>query len=220
MWILGITGGIGAGKSTLSKSLQEMGIPVHSADQEIHNLIDHDLAIQEKIRSFCPQAFVEGKIDRSILGEWATSSENGLSRLEKILFPHLAKRQKKFLQYSQNKKDPIVALDIPLLFEVGLDKYCHFVILASTPHDVRKKRVLERSGMTPQKLKVFESHQLKEEDKRKKSDVIIDCSGDKGNALRKLKETVKCLMQKESPKWDGKWPTNLQRKLHGSRNRP
>jgi dephospho-CoA kinase len=218
MWIIGITGGMGAGKSTLSKYFRLMGIPVHSADHEIHTLLQTDSMIQKKIKTLWPDVFIQGHIDRHLLGKRATSSPHGLETLEKILYPKLAKNQKKFLQDCQKRKVPFVVIDVPLLLEVGLDAYCHFVIVASSPFFLRKQRVFERSGMTSQKFKAFEERQLDDDQRKKRADMVIPCGRDKGSALRQVKRLINWLSQQPSPKWDGKWPTNLKRKPYDSRN--
>jgi len=220
MWIVGITGGMGAGKSTLSKYFRLMGIPVHSADQEIHTLLNSDSSIQKKIKTLWPEVFVEGKIDRQLLGERAISSPHGLDTLEKLLYPELAQKQKEFLQECQKRKVPIAVIDVPLLLEVGLDRYCNLVIVASSPFLVRKQRVFERTGMTSQKFKAFESRQLTDTQRRKNADLIIPCGRDKGSALRRVQRLILSLSQKPSPQWDGKWPTTLKRKPYAPRNRP
>lgn len=216
MWIIGLTGGIGAGKSTLAGYLREMGIPVHSADQEIHTLLDTDSEIQQHIKSLWSEVFVNGKIDRNILGERATTSPGGLAKLEKILYPKLAKRQKEFLKKHQREKVPFVALDVPLLLEVGLDKYCHVVILASAPLRMRKERVLTRQGMTLKKFQAFENHQMKNAERKKKVDFIIPCGREKESALKRIQHILKILSKKTQPKWNGYWPSNLKRKVHDS----
>jgi dephospho-CoA kinase len=218
MWILGLTGAIGAGKSTLASSFREVGIPVQCSDQEIHSLLNADGEVQEKIRALWPKAFVNGKISRLLLGEQVALTSCGLEKLEKILYPKIAQRQKKFLLHNQRNRVPVVLLDVPLLFEVGLDTSCHRVILASSPLFLRKQRVLGRQGMGEEKFRFFESHQMAEKDKIRRADFVIRCGLDKGSGLKKIQEILDTLIQEPDPKWHGKWPTNLERKWNGSRN--
>lgn len=218
MWVLGLTGGIGAGKSTLSKYLKYEGIPVHSADREIHCLLRTDPEIQHKIRELWPDVFINGNLDRKILGDRALSSPGGLLVLEDILYPKLAQRQREFLFQNQKRKASCVVLDIPLLFETGLDQYCDFVILASAPFFLRKQRVLRREGMTLKKFQTLESHQMKEVQRKKRADFVISCGRDKGSALKKIKHILYFFSQKPSPQWNGRWPINIIRSLHGTRN--
>jgi len=216
MWIIGLTGRIGAGKSTLAGYLREMGIPVHSADQEIHTLLDEDWEVQQKIKDIWLDAFINGKIDRNILGERATTSSGGLAKLEKILYPKLAKRQKEFLIKNQRANVPFVALDVPLLLEVGLDHYCHVVILAQATLRMRKERVLKRQGMTLKKFQAFENHQMKDAEKKKRVDFVISCGREKESALKRIQHILKVLAKKNIPEWNGYWPANLKRKPYDS----
>jgi dephospho-CoA kinase len=218
MWILGLTGGIGAGKSTLASAFRQLGIPVHCSDQDIHFLLNSDRDVQEKIRALWPNAFIGGKLSRLLLSESVSSSPQGLETLESILYPKLAQRQKKFILKNQRNKARVMVLDIPLLFEVGLDSYCHRVILASAPLFLRKQRVLGRMGMTPEKFRFFESHQIAEKERVRRADFVIRCGLDKGSGLKKIQEILDILTQEPNPKWLGKWPINLERKPNGSRN--
>lgn len=218
MWILGLTGLMGSGKSTIATFLRQEGVPVQCADEEIHALLNSDKDIHQKIKRVWPDVFENGKINRVVLGDKILSCEHGLEKLEEILYPKLILRQKKFLQKNQKSGSPLVALDVPLLFEVGLECYCHRVILAHSPLFLRKQRVLRRKGMTLEKFLYFDSHHMGEEEKIRKADFIIPCGRDKGSILRKIKEILNSLLQEPNPTWRGKWPTQLLRKSHGKRN--
>lgn len=219
MWIIGLTGGIGAGKSTLAKHLKQIGIPVHSADQAIHSLFETDDEIQKQIRNMWPDVFVKGEIDRLLLRKRALSSPFGLSYLERILYPRLAEEQRKFLLRYQKLKVRFVALDVPLLFEVGLDRFCDVVILASSPSRIRKKRVLKRKGMTPAQFKTFENSQMTEGERKKRADFVIQCGRDKGSALKRIQEILTLLSQKSDYPWNGRWPMDFKKELYDQRNR-
>lgn len=209
MWIIGITGGIGAGKSFLSKSFVSLGVPVHSSDKCIHLLLGQDVEIQKRIKARWPKALIKGKIDRKILGDLVLSSPSDLRNLEEILYPKLLKSQKEFLKRNQAQGKNVVALDIPLLFEVGLDRYCHFVVLASTPLFLRKKRVLERKGMTLKKFKTFDEEQMNDLQRRKKADFVIPCGREKGSAFKRIKYVLDLISQKNPHRWQGKWPKSV-----------
>lgn len=213
MWIIGITGGIGAGKSFLSKSFVSMGVPVHSSDKCIHFLLGHDGEIQKQIKARWSQAFVKGQIDRKILGDLALSSPSDLKFLEDTLYPKLLASQKEFLKRNQAQGQKVVALDVPLLFEVGLDRYCDFVVLASTPLFLRKKRVLRRKGMTLKKFMAFDGEQMNDQQRRQKADFIIPCGREKGSAFKKVKYILDFISQKNPPRWQGKWPKTVGKSL-------
>lgn len=220
MWIIGLTGALGAGKSTLSQDFKLLGVPVLCSDAVIHSLLESDPLISQKIKALWPDVFIKGKIDRFLLGESTLSSSDQLRILEGILYPNLAKMQKDFLEFHQKQNAPMVVLDVPLLFEVGLDKYCHYVVIATAPYSLRKKRVLKRDGMSLEKFSFFESHQMPEKERLKYADFIVPTGREKENPLKKIQEIISCLSQQSSPAWTGEWPTTLTRELYDKRNRP
>lgn len=219
MQIIGLTGAIGAGKSTLSKALRREGVPVHSSDEEVHLLMKEDLDVQRNIKKKWPDVFSKGKIDRVKLRKHVLSMPKGLSLLEDIFYAKLVKRQKEFLEINQRLKIKFVAVDVPLLFETGLDRYCHYVIVASTPVYLRKIRVLRRKGMNESQFQAFEAHQMEDEERKKRADFVIHCGVDKGSAHRKIREILANLSTQPENPWQGKWPTTLKRINHGTRNR-
>ncbi len=212
MWIIGLTGGLGAGKSTLAKYLRQEGVPVLCSDREIHALLSFDLDIQKKIKALWPEVLVGGKIDRNQLANLVVFSFSNLTQLETILYPKLMERQKQFLLKNQRVNVPFVALDVPLLYEVGLDRYCHSVLIASAPLFLRKKRVLKRKDMTLMKFQALVSYQMNERERLKLSNFVIRTGLDKGNILKKVREMLRQLSQKPAPKWQGKWPTHIKRR--------
>lgn len=212
MWIIGVTGAIGAGKSTISNFFRNEGIPVHSADDYIHFLFEHDLEVQHKIRKLWPEVFVKDKIDRLLLGNTVLSSPHDLQRLETILYPKLVEDQRKFIDDNDKKGEPLVVMDVPLLFEVGLYSYCNFIILASASPSLRQVRVMKRQGMTKEKFNIFDSLQMKESEKRKKADLILYTRRPKANTLKIIQHLLFDLSQRPSPEWQGKWPKTLKRK--------
>lgn len=218
VWIIGLTGAMGAGKSRVSSCFRQMGIPVHCADTYVHFLFEHDTDVQQQIKTLWPDVFVEGKIDRQRLGDRVLSSPLDLQKLEELLYPKIAENQKQFLQKNQYAKEQVVVLDVPLLFEVGLDAYCDYVILISASFIIRKQRVMQRKGMTLQKFYTFERLQMKESERQKRADIILYTGRGKGNALKTVKQILFVLSQRPSPKWQGKWPKVLKRRPYESGN--
>lgn len=211
VWIIGLTGAIGAGKSKISSYFQQQGIPVHCADTYVHFLFEHDREVQRYIHSLWPEVVFHGKIDRLLLGNRVFSSPKDLKQLEDFLYPKLAEDQRKFLQKKQYLKVPIVVLDVPLLFEVGLASYCDYVIVVATSPSLRKNRVMKRKGMTVKKFHTLDRLQIEESERRKKADFIIYTGLDKGHALKTVQQILFVLSQRPPPKWQGKWPKNFKR---------
>ncbi|MBA3812885.1 MAG: dephospho-CoA kinase [Alphaproteobacteria bacterium] len=218
MWIIGLTGAIGAGKSRVAAYFHRLGIPVHCSDTYIHFLFENDPDVQQQVKALWPDVFAHGKIDRLLLGEKVLSSFDDLHRLEGLLYPKLVENQRKFLEKNQYRRERFVVLDVPLLFEVDLDVYCDCVILVSSSSALRKQRVMERKGMTPKKYLTLENLQMKDSERRKKADFILYTGRDKGYALKMVQKIIFSLSQLPFPKWQGKWPKNLTRRPHESRN--
>ena len=218
MWIIGLTGAMGAGKSLISSYFRHEGVPVHCSDEFVHFLFEKDDDVQRQIKRLWPDVFVEGKIDRSLLANHVLSSSHDLRCLEDTLYPKLAENQKKFIKKNQQLRNKFIVLDVPLLLEVGLDSYCNYVILASAPPSLRKQRVMRRQGMTLQKFHALEALQMKEGDKGKKADLILYSGRDKGNVLKAIKKVIFLLSQQPIPKWEGKWPKNLIRRPYESKS--
>lgn len=219
MWILGLTGALGAGKSTLAKYLRHEGVPVHCSDQEIHSLLSSDPDVQKKIKALWPEVFLEGKIDRNKLGNLVFFSISSLTQLEDILYPKLMQRQRQFLLENQKLNTALVALDVPLLCEVGLDRYCDIVLVASAPYFLRKQRVLRRKGMTLNKFQALSKHQMGEQERLRHADFVIRTGLSKGCILKQIREMLLELSQQPVPKWQGKWPTEIKRRPYVTRNR-
>ena len=219
MWIVGITGPLGAGKSFLTKRLSHEGVPFLSGDQEVHNLLAFNKDVQRKIRALWPQTIVLDKIDRGKLGDHVLSHPLALEQLEAILYPKLAKRIKKFITENQTRKSNIVVMDIPLLMEVGLDSYCSCVILVTAPRSIRQARVMKRSGMTVERFKAFSSQQMRDGERSRRADFIIYTGRDKVNTVKQLNEILHLLTLRPSPPWDGKWPNNFKKDKYGKGNR-
>jgi len=218
MWIIGLTGALGAGKSLVSSYFRYLGIPVHCSDEFIHFLFEKDQDVHKHIKRLWPDVIVKGKIDRSLLGEHVLFSPRDLRILENLLYPKLAKNQKEFIKQNQKLKKKLVVLDVPLLFEVGLDTYCHDVIFVSAVPTLRKHRVLKRKGMTSRKFYAFEALQMKEREKKRKSTFILYSGRDKGNVLKAIKKIVFYLSQRPIPQWRGRWPDTLKRKRYESKS--
>jgi dephospho-CoA kinase len=173
MLILGLTGSIGMGKSTAAAMLRRMGIPVHDADQVVHALTRPGGAAIPAIRKAFPDLVSGDSLNRPELSRRAFNDSSILDKLERILHPLVKKEEAKFLRRHRAAGEPVVVLDIPLLFETGGEKRCDAVMVVSTPRAEQLRRVLARPGMTRAKLAGIESRQMPDADKRKRADFVI-----------------------------------------------
>src|SRR6478752_3204659 len=133
MFILGLTGSIGMGKSTTAKLFAEEGVPVHDADAAVHALYEGKAA--PLIEAAFPGTTANGKVDRQKLGSVVVGDPEALKRLEAIVHPLVAQARDRFLAKARLDGAKTAVLDIPLLFEVGADKLVDAVVVVSAaPH--------------------------------------------------------------------------------------
>lgn len=174
MFILGLTGSIGMGKSTTAGFFTEYGIPVWDADAAVHRLYSKGGEGVQAVAALVPAALVDGAIDRQELKVWLSSVTDGLKKLEKIVHPLVAQDRQEFLNKAQSEGHKMVVVDIPLLFETGADEWCDAVLVVSAPAEQQHKRVLERAGMTKAHFEAILSKQMPDSDKRRKADYVIE----------------------------------------------
>lgn len=168
---LGLTGGIGMGKSTAAAMFAERGHPVWDADAAVHRLYARGGAAVAPVGRAFPEAIVRGAVDRTVLKAALTADPARLATLEAIVHPLVAADRMAFVR--GHAAAPIVVLDIPLLFETGSEAQMDGVAVVSTDEDIRRARVLARPGMTEQTLDLILSRQLPDDQRRARADWII-----------------------------------------------
>lgn len=175
MRILGLTGSIGMGKSTAASMLRRMRIPVHCADEVVHELLGTGGGAVAAVAKLYPAAFEKktNSIDRTVLGKAVFQDAGLMARLEAILHPLVRQKEFKFLQKCRALRKPLVVLDIPLLFETKGEKRVHQVIVVSAPAFIQRQRVLSRSGMSPEKFQAILNRQMPDAQKRNRADMVI-----------------------------------------------
>ena len=168
---LGLTGSIGMGKSTTAAMFAEAGIPVWDADAAVHRLYAPGQPAARAVGALFPKAIAaDGSVDRPRLRALIQADPPALDRLNAAVHPLVAEDRARFL--AANHAAAIVLLDIPLLFETGLETLCDAVAVVSAPPEVQRERVLQR-GMTEAELQLILSRQLPDADKRARADHII-----------------------------------------------
>jgi dephospho-CoA kinase len=174
MFILGLTGSLGMGKSTLARFFAEEGVPVHDADAVVHRLYEGEAAAA--IEAAFPGTAAAGKVDRTRLAERVLGDAAALKRLEAIVHPLVHQAERRLLAEAEARGEKVAVLDIPLLFETGADERVDAVVVVSAPAEVQRARVLERPGMTMEKLAAILAKQMPDAEKRRRADFIVDSS--------------------------------------------
>jgi dephospho-CoA kinase len=174
MFVLGLTGSLGMGKSTTAKIFAEEGIPVHDADATVHRLYEGEAAAT--IEAAFPGTTVDGRVDRRKLAKCALDDPVAMRRLEAIVHPMVRAAEERFLAEADQNHASVVVLDIPLLFETDGDRRCDAVVVVSAPADVQRARILERPDMTEEKFAAILSRQMPDAEKRRRADFVVDTS--------------------------------------------
>jgi dephospho-CoA kinase len=193
MIIVGLTGSIGMGKSTVATILADFGIPVFDADAVVHALQGSGGRLVPAIENAFPGSIRDGAVDRTFLGACVFGNDANLAKLEAIVHPAVAAERAAFM--AAHRDAPIVVFDIPLLFEKHGEGAVDIVIVVSAPATVQRARVLSRSGMTPEKLDAILLRQLPDAQKRARADFVIDTDVPLPETRARVAEVVACLSQ-------------------------
>jgi dephospho-CoA kinase len=171
--IVGLTGSIGMGKSTAATMLRRMGVPVYDADAAVHAVQAPGGAALAPIEAAFPGVVKGGVLNRQLLGSKVFGNPQALRRLEAIVHPLVAQRQRAFLKSAARRRVPLVVLDIPLLFEGRGERRVDGILVVSAPAFLQRRRVLARPGMTADKFAGILAQQVPDALKRRKATVVI-----------------------------------------------
>ena len=176
MIIVGLTGSVASGKSTVASWLSARGIAVHDSDAVVHNLLAaNGQAVAEIIATFgLDLGTNDGGIDRKKLGAHVFANPADRKKLESILHPLVRQHREFFLQDQQCLGSQIVVLDVPLLYETGVDELCDYVIVVYADEDTIRHRALSRPGMTLEKLLGILATQMPANEKCQRADFVLD----------------------------------------------
>jgi dephospho-CoA kinase len=184
MFILGLTGSIGMGKSVTAGIFARCGIAVHDADAAVHRLYGGEAVAA--IAAAFPGMVTDGVVDRAALGAHVLEDPAALARLELIVHPLVHKSQLAFLAAAQGRGERIVVLDIPLLLETDASDRVDAVVVVSAPLAVQRARVLARPGMSEAKLAAILLKQMPDVEKRRRAHFVVDSSRGVDSAERQV----------------------------------
>ena len=190
MIVVGLTGSIGMGKSTVAAMFREEGASVWDADAAVRRLYAPGAPGYLAIRERFPDAIGEGGVDRDKLSALVLNDAVALADLEALVHPLVGADRGAFIDDAARAGAEIVVLDIPLLFEKGHEKFFDAVIVVSAPADVQRARVLARPGMTEKKFRSILMKQTPDAEKRRRATYVIDT----GAALDETRAGVRAVM--------------------------
>ncbi len=182
--IVGLTGSIGMGKSTVAAMFEAAGVPVFDADAEVRAMQGPDGALVPAIEKAFPGSTDDGGVSREKLGALVFGNAQELARLEAIVHPAVAARREAFL--IEHSGAPVVVFDIPLLFEKGGADAVDRIVVVSAPAEKQRERVLARPGMTEEKFAHILELQTPDAQKRERADHVIDT----GTTLERTESAV------------------------------
>lgn len=187
-FILGLTGSIGMGKSTVAGMLHALGVPVFDADAAVHRLQAAGSPLLPRIEAEFPGTTGPDGVLRQELGARVFGDPAALARLEAIMHPAVAELRQAFLR--EQADQPLIVFDIPLLYEKGGGQALDAVAVVSAPADMQRARVLARPGMTEEKFERILALQVPDAEKRARADHVIDT----GRTLAETEAQVRALI--------------------------
>lgn len=190
MFVLGLTGSIGMGKSTTAQLFADMGVPVYDADATVHRLYESE-AVAAIEQAFPGTTGPKG-VDREKLSVHVIGNAPAMQRLESIVHPMLRTHEKEFLANAEQSGAPVAVLDIPLLFETKGEGRVDAVLVVSAPEHVQRQRILSRPNMSEAKLETILARQMSDSDKRARADFVVDTS----QGLESAREQIRHVLTK------------------------
>ncbi|GIJ95055.1 dephospho-CoA kinase [Capnocytophaga stomatis] len=193
MMVVGLTGGIGSGKTTIAKMFEELGISVYISDTEAQKLIETDENIKRKIKSFFGElAYVDGKYNRKYIAEIVFKDRDKLLIINEIVHPEVAKH---FSDWKTKQNSPYVIKESAILFESGAYRDCDYIITVTAPEQERIRRVVERDGVTENSVRERIKNQWSDEKRINLSDEVINNINIESSSL-KVREIHSKLIKK------------------------
>ncbi len=197
MIIVGLTGSIAMGKSETAKMFRMLKVPVFDADQAVHLLYAKGGRAVERVGALFPSAIIDGAVDRTRLAEIVLDNKQALMDLEQVVHPLVQQERQDFIDTSRRQNQPLVVLDIPLLFETNSQDDVDKIVVVSAPANIQRDRALQRPGMTEEKFEAILRKQVPDEDKRAAADFVVDSSKGLAAAQAQVEDIVQTLLNQD-----------------------
>ena len=217
MFIVGLTGSIGMGKSETSKMFRRLGVPVFDADAAVHDLLKKGGRAVRRVEDAFPGVTKDGAVDRPALGAKVFGKRQELRRLEAILHPMVGQAQRAFLADAQRRRLPLVVLDIPLLFEGRGEDRCDATAVASAPYFIQRQRVLARPNMTAEKFENIRHQQVADVVKRQRADFVLPTGLGRRHTQRHVARLIRDVQGRPGRAWPAKGRSHRRPNTHPSR---
>lgn len=196
MWRIGLTGSIATGKTTALQAFADMGVPVFSSDEAVHELYRSEAVAP--IERLFPGVARGGEIDREELTRRLIEYPDRLKEVEAVVHPLVRNQVAYFFKTAEGRGEPLAVADIPLLFEAGFDYDLDAVVVTVVDEAIQLQRALQRPGMTVEKLDTILARQLPQHEKKRRSTFVLDTSAPVEETRQKVQALVERL--KSRPK--------------------
>ena len=203
MLIVGLTGSIGMGKSTVAACFRDRGIAVFDADAEVHRL--YEGAAVAAIEAAFPGTTGGGRVERAKLADALGRDPQAFVRLERIVHPLVQEAERAFLRSEAQRGAAMAVLDIPLLFETGGDLKVDVMIVASASAASQMSRVMSRPGMTAERLESLLARQMSDAEKRRRADFVVDTEGSIAETGEQIDAIITLLRSREGQAFERDW---------------
>lgn len=191
MIVIGLTGSIATGKSTVARMIVRYQVPVFDADKVAHQLMEPGTQAFQDIQEAFPEAINHGVVDRKALGQIVFADANAREKLEAIIHPRVRQAELQFITAARLQRRKAVLLDIPLLYESGADALCDLVLVTYCPLFMQRKRAMQRGGMSEEKFGRILRSQMTQQEKMTLADTVIVTSLGKGFTNRQTYRIMK-----------------------------
>ncbi len=190
MLVIGLTGGMGMGKSTAAAVFRRARIPVFDADRAVHALGAKGGRAVAPIGAAFPGTVRNGAVDRARLRKQVIGDPTGIERLEAILHPLVRAAERGFLARARRAGQRVAVLDIPLLLETGSERRVHRVVVVSAPTSVQRARLRRRGMMQPDELSAILARQMPDREKRRRADLVVPTGLSRHHGQRVLRRLI------------------------------
>lgn len=193
MKTIGVTGGIGSGKSTVCRMMEEMGARVFYADAEAKRLMEWDGEVRaEIVEAFGEESFAGDRLNRPYLAARVFGDAEQVERINAIVHPRVFEAFERAKEEARRDGVRVLVHEAALIFEAGGEKHLDAVVVVDAPEEVRIQRTAERDGVSPEQVRARIRHQLPAEELRRRADYIIENSGSEED----LREEVRRVFEK------------------------
>ena len=203
--VIGLTGGVGTGKSTVSQILKDRGFSVIDLDVISHEVIEFSSVVEKIVQNFGREVLDEDEagnctISREKLGKIIFANKEKRLALNSIMHPEILKVMHKKILECKSEKNKIIFVEVQLLFEVQWEKEFDYILLVAAKRDMQVRRVLERDKRSEEEAWNIINSQMSLDEKREKSDFVIENDGNMDDLNKKVDKFLKSLEQQQFQK--------------------